>query len=159
MYKKINATYVRFLIAEMKQIWRKRLTTKTKKKYALRTQYKAHYRLALQLACQNRVNSALKSVQKALSLNADCGPAFLLLQLLFSVDAKAPVVLEGATCGLRRWPNLAGFHVLSAKLMIESGNSAGALEICRDWIQQVYWNFCAVFLEESLQFQDILKIQ
>merc|ERR1712227_936544 len=99
--------------------------------------YQAHYRLALQYACQNRVNSALKSVQKALSLNADCGPAFLLLQLLFSVDAKAPVVLEGATCGLRRWPNLAGFHVLSAKLMIESGNSAGALEICRDWIQQV----------------------
>ena len=105
----------------------------------LRTQYQAHYRLALQLACQNRVNSALKSVQKALSLNADCGPAFLLLQLLFSVDAKAPVVLEGATCGLKRWPNLAGFHVLSAKLMIESGNSAGALEICRDWIQQVFF--------------------
>ena len=53
------------------------------------------------------------------------------------MDAKAPVVLEGATCGLKRWPNLAGFHVLSARLMMESGNSAGALEVCRDWIQQV----------------------
>ena len=42
--------------------------------------YQAHYRLALQLATQNRVSSALKSVAKALSLNPDCGSAFLLLQ-------------------------------------------------------------------------------
>ena len=50
--------------------------------------YQSHYRYALQLAKQNRISSALNRVKTALKLNPDCGAAFLLLQLLMSVDTK-----------------------------------------------------------------------
>lgn len=98
--------------------------------------YQARYRYALQLAKQNRISSAMREVETALKLNPDCGAAFLLLQLLLSVDAKCAVVLHGAKCGINRWPNIVGFHLICAKLLIDFGEPDGALEVCKNWIKE-----------------------
>jgi len=99
-----------------------------------RPTFYTHYRYGLELARNNKIDSAITQCKSSLKLNPDFGNSFLLLQLLLTTQLKFTSALEGARFGVSKWPGLVGFQILVCNLLIHFKDYDEVIRICKLWI-------------------------